>query len=269
MGAISDRWRSRWGRRHPFMFAAAIPLGITFFCIFSPPAGLSDWALFAWLTSFSVLMRVMVTMFNIPHLALGAELSEDYLQRSVIMGYNAVFGWVGGAGIFLLAQLVYFKETEQYANGLLNELAYPEFGATASLLIVAGLLACSWFTRDRIPLLPKVRDSTLGIDVRAMLKELVEVLRNRNYLMLLLGLLFLAVTLGTRATIDLHMNTYFWELVPKELAWFPLGSGIGFILAFVLIKPLHARFDKRTTSVGALVLLAFFATAPVVGRFST
>ncbi len=266
MGAISDRWRSRWGRRHPFMITAAIPLGVAFFCIFSPPTDLSDWALFVWLTTFTVLMRLFVTMFNIPHLALGAEMSEDYLQRSVIMSYNAIFGWVGGAGIFLLAQLVYFRETEQYENGLLNQLAYPEFGFTASLLIVTGMLACSWWTRDRIPPLPKAGKSAV-FKSRVMLRELLEVLSNRNYLMLLLGLLFLAVTLGTRATIELHMNTYFWELVPSELAWFPLGSGIGFILAFVLIKQLHLQFDKRGTAVGALVLLAFFATAPVVGRF--
>ncbi len=267
MGAISDRWRSRWGRRHPFMVAAAIPVAISFFCIFSPPQGLSEWALFAWLTTFSILMRLFVTMFNIPHLAFGAEMSEDYLQRSVIMSYNAIFAWVGGAGIFLLAQLVYFKSTEAYDNGLLNQFAYPEFGLAASFLIVSGLLACSWFTRDRIPLLPKVSESSLGIDPQAMFAELFEVLRNRNYLMLLLGLLFLAVTLGTRATIELHMNTYFWELVPAELAWFPLGSGIGFILAFILIKQLHAFFDKRGTAVGSLILLAFFATAPVAGRF--
>ena len=267
MGSISDRWRSRWGRRHPFMFAAAVPLGIVFFCLFSPPTGLSQWALFAWLTGFSVLMRICVTMFNIPHLALGAELSEDYLQRSVIMSYNAIFAWVGGAGIFLLAQLVFFRESEQFENGLLNRLAYPEFGLTASVLIVSGLLLCSWLTRDRIPLLPKVSESSLGIKPRAMLAEVLEVLRNRNYVMLLLGLLFLALTLGTRATIDLHMNTYFWGLVPSELAWFPLGSGLAFILAFVLTRQLHARYDKRGTMLGAVILLIFFATAPVVGRF--
>ncbi|MEM7099905.1 MAG: MFS transporter [Pseudomonadota bacterium] len=267
MGSISDRWRSRWGRRHPFMFFAAIPLGVTFFCIFSPPSGLGEWALFCWLTGFSVLMRMFVTMFNIPHLALGAELSEDYLQRSVVMSYNTIFGWVGGAGIFLLAQLVYFRENDQFENGLLNQMAYPAFGLTASLLIVAGLLFCCWFTRDRIPLLPKVSVSTLGMDPRAMFGELLEVLRTRNYLMLLLGLLFLAITLGTRATIEIHMNTYFWELVPSQLAWFPLGSGIGFILAFLMIKPLHQALDKRGAAVFGVVLLVFFATAPVVGRF--
>ena len=47
-GYISDSWRSRWGRRHPFMYAAAIPLGIAFYFVFTPPEDLGQWALFAW-----------------------------------------------------------------------------------------------------------------------------------------------------------------------------------------------------------------------------
>ena len=41
-GVISDRFRSRWGRRHPFMFFSAFPLVITFIALFSPPEGLSQ-----------------------------------------------------------------------------------------------------------------------------------------------------------------------------------------------------------------------------------
>ena len=266
VGAISDRWRSRFGRRHPFMLIAAVPLGVVVFCIFSPPAGLSDWTLFAWFTGFSVLMRLFVTLFSVPHLAFGAEMSEDYLQRSTIMSYNAVFGWVGGAGIYLIANLLYFRKTPEFENGLLNGPAYPEFGLVAAVLITSMLLFCVWFTRDRIPLLPQVRAETLGMQPRAMLSEFVEVLRNNNYLMLLLGLFFLALTIGTQATINLHMNTYFWALVPSEMAWYPLGSGVGFILAFALTRHLHSVFDKRGTAVGALVFVIFFTAAPVLGR---
>jgi len=48
-GWISDGWRSRWGRRHPFMLAAPIPLAVCFYLLFIPPADLSQWQLFAWL----------------------------------------------------------------------------------------------------------------------------------------------------------------------------------------------------------------------------
>ena len=57
VGSISDRWRSRLGRRHPFLYAAPIPMAIFFFAIYAPPAGLGDIALFLWFTTATVLLR--------------------------------------------------------------------------------------------------------------------------------------------------------------------------------------------------------------------
>ena len=65
-GSVSDNFQSRWGRRHPFMVASALPLAIAFFCLFSPPAGLSSWGLFAWLTTFTILSRAAMTLYHVP-----------------------------------------------------------------------------------------------------------------------------------------------------------------------------------------------------------
>ncbi|TNF86918.1 MAG: hypothetical protein EP301_07775, partial [Gammaproteobacteria bacterium] len=58
IGSISDRWRSRLGRRHPFMFLAPLPLVICIFLMFNPPEGFADISLFLWFAGFTVLMRV-------------------------------------------------------------------------------------------------------------------------------------------------------------------------------------------------------------------
>ena len=50
IGAISDRFRSRLGRRHPFMYAAPLPFVLAMYCLYSPPASLHGFSLFAWLT---------------------------------------------------------------------------------------------------------------------------------------------------------------------------------------------------------------------------
>ncbi|MGH6996774.1 MAG: MFS transporter, partial [Phenylobacterium sp.] len=39
VGQISDNTRSKWGRRHPFMYAAALPVAIAFYMIWNPPVG--------------------------------------------------------------------------------------------------------------------------------------------------------------------------------------------------------------------------------------
>ena len=70
-GSISDHWHSRFGRRHPFMLASALPLGITFFFLFNPPE-LGEWGLVIWLVVFTNLCRTAMTIYHVPHLALGA-----------------------------------------------------------------------------------------------------------------------------------------------------------------------------------------------------
>ena len=64
VGIVSDRWRSKHGRRHPFLFVAPIPLAIALYCIFNPPAafvdnpeGASQLSLFIWLSVWTILSR--------------------------------------------------------------------------------------------------------------------------------------------------------------------------------------------------------------------
>jgi len=103
IGSISDRWRSKLGRRHPFLFVAPIPLGLCFFAIYSPPDFLQQTGLFLWFTFFTISLRIALTFYLVPHLAFGAELSDDYRERTVIMSYNSVLGMVGGATTFFLS----------------------------------------------------------------------------------------------------------------------------------------------------------------------
>ena len=81
VGGLSDRIRSTYGRRHPVMAASALPTAVTFFALFNPPDGLSSIGNFVWLAGFAILVRSALTVFVIPHLALGAEIAPDYLQR--------------------------------------------------------------------------------------------------------------------------------------------------------------------------------------------
>jgi glycoside/pentoside/hexuronide:cation symporter, GPH family len=80
MGSISDRFQSKLGRRHPFMFLAPFPTVIAICLMFFPPIGLSEYELFAWLIVSTIILRLSITLFAVPHLALGAELSKIILN---------------------------------------------------------------------------------------------------------------------------------------------------------------------------------------------
>jgi len=92
VGSFSDNLRTRWGRRHPLMLVASIPLGLCVIAVFIPPDGLSHMMLFVWLTTFTVLTRGFMTLYFVPWAAIAAELSDDYNVRTSIMMFRFAIG---------------------------------------------------------------------------------------------------------------------------------------------------------------------------------
>ena len=98
IGAWSDRLRSRIGRRHPLMIAAVIPMAAGFIMLYGPPDNmLSDQVdLFAWLLISLLLVRTALTFFMVPYLALGAEITDDYHERTQLAGMRTNLAWMIG-----------------------------------------------------------------------------------------------------------------------------------------------------------------------------
>ena len=82
MGVISDGWRSRLGRRHPFMYAGAVPMALCYVAVFLPPTAMSTTGQFTWLLVFAVGVRLGMTLFGVPYAALGAELTSDCVNST-------------------------------------------------------------------------------------------------------------------------------------------------------------------------------------------
>lgn len=76
VGSWSDGYRSRWGRRHPFLIVSVLPIGILFVALFAPPPWLTDFQLFLWFTVVYSLMRTALTLYNVPYLALVCRLAK-------------------------------------------------------------------------------------------------------------------------------------------------------------------------------------------------
>ena len=110
VGSFSDNLRSRLGRRHPLMYVASVPLGFFLYLVFSPPAGLSEIGLFAWLVVFAIATRVSMAFYLVPWNALFAEFSDDYAERTSIITFRYLVGWIGGAHLHVLRVEVRFPE---------------------------------------------------------------------------------------------------------------------------------------------------------------
>ena len=260
VGSWSDRTRTRWGRRHPFMFGAILPAALLFLALYNPP-DISEWGQLIWLGVCNTLLLQVMTVYHTPHLALGGEMSQDYLGRTSVMSYNTFCLWMGDTLGWLLSFRVFFAATTQFPNGALDPGRYPVFSITVAAFVVLILGYSSWSTMNRIPYLPQPREGQKSFGPRELLRDVKQALTNRNYVMLLIGLFFLSMMTGIRIGLWLYTATFFWQLDNNQISLFVIGSFAGYLFAAFAVKRLHARFDKRWT--GAIALI-FYSLGPAV-----
>ena len=177
-GSLSDATRSRWGRRHPWMVAAALPLGLSMFALFSPPAGLGTWGLFAWLTVGAIAVRGAMTLYHVPHNALGAELSEDYAERTRVVGYRVVCGVIGLGLAPALGFFVFLREGPEGA-GIRDHAAYTAYAATIGVLMVVTVWISAFGTWSRIPFLARAPEQREAFSPGRLLRRGEERTRGR------------------------------------------------------------------------------------------
>ncbi|HDY99248.1 MAG TPA: MFS transporter [Pseudomonas sabulinigri] len=260
-GYISDHSRSRFGRRHPFMLAAALPLGIAWYFLFTPPDGLGQTGLFLWLTGFAVLVRGAITLYYVPYLGLGAELTLDYHERTSVAAWRGFCGVSGAAVVVLLGVPLFFPETATFENGLLNPAGYPLVALFGALLMAASILLSAWGTRGQISALPTNNSTQNPLSLR---ENLFSIWRNSSFRALFLGTLLVAISIGITQTLNMHLNVYFWGLTSNNIALLGAGVLLGWPVGILLTKPLHQRFDKKPTIIGAALVAALASNIAVV-----
>ena len=264
IGSLSDRTRSRLGRRHIYMFFAPVPIALSLVAVFNPPDGLSMGQLFAWFAVSVVALRQSMTFFHTPHLALGGELSSDYTERSKVMAYNSFFQWAGAAATSWVALSYFFRATPEYPRGLLNPAPYLPYSLVMAGLALLILFSSAWFTRDRIPYLPKPPENLPRYSPFEFFKDLGKAFSNRNYCWLLAAYFFLSMMVGLRSGLHLYTNTFYWELTSEQLRWYVIGSFAGYFSAFLAAARLHGHYDKRAVMIISAIIYAVAPAIPVV-----
>ena len=245
IGTWSDRIRSRWGRRHPMLLAAALPLAISFVLLFNPPRGMSDLEGFLWLATFGVLVRASFTFYNIPHLALGAEMAHDYYQRSTLFAYSAFIGAMSAAVAYGLITGYYFPTVEGvYDPGFLNPDGYRAMSVTFAIVMVTAILLCVAGTRKEIPNLRKTQERE-PVRFMTLFMEIWVVLKNASFRAVFFGLLLGSLVGGVESAFTPFMGIHFWGLRTEELFYLSFVGIFSFPVAFVLIPALTRLLDKR------------------------
>jgi GPH family glycoside/pentoside/hexuronide:cation symporter len=223
-GYLSDRTRSRLGRRRSWMLASSLPMGASFFMLWSPPSDLTGVPLWAWMGVAVFAYHVATTMFAVPHEALGAELSTSYHDRTRIFGIKHIVGALGGLAALAGMELLRRAEDPRSAAFVL---ALGVGTALAATTLVAVLRL-------------RERAAHQGRGARNPWRAYADVWRNPHARLLLL--VFGIENFGTAVLAVLI--TYVMEYV-YDLAEYTTTFMLLYFVPAILFVPIWIRLSRR------------------------
>lgn len=263
VGFWSDNTHSRWGRRHPFMYFSAVPVAIFYYFLWNPIwSDMEQMQLFAYLTVTAILVRFFITLYEIPSTSIVAELTNNYDERTRLLGYRYMFGWYGGLAMAVLGWGFFFNQSEL---GIVDPDGYIGYSVTGSIVIFSSIMISSLALHKYIPYLPKAQKRTM-MTIGSVFSDLKETLNNRNFLALFLAGLFAAIGAGVSTNFNAYINTYFWEFTSVQVATITAGLFVSAALANVLAPIITKRWDKREAAIGIYSILIFYSATPIIAR---
>ena len=267
-GSLSDNYKSSRGRRHPFMYWSAIPLAITFVFLFSPPAVFGQTGMFLWLTGWAVAVRAAMTLYHVPHLAMGAEISDDYDERTSIVAWRTMLGVVGGALTTIVAYQLFFPETPEFERGMLDPDGYLPYAVFGGIIMLVTVWYSAWVTRDQIPHMPPAPEHPEPFSFRRIFGEFASAWENVSFRSLFIGFTLYGVFFGILGTLGTHVNIFFWGFDTGKLQFLAIPVVLGFVIGTLLVGPLHRRFDKLPTLMAGCVSSAVVGNLAIILRLT-
>jgi len=263
VGQISDGLRSPLGRRHPLMYAAAIPVAISYYFLFTPPHW-SNGALFGYLVGVAILVRIFISFYEIPSSALAPEMTENYDQRTSFLAFRYFFGSAGGVAMAFVTYRFILRPDTTHAVGQLNPHGYPIYAAVAAAVMIASIVASTLGTQRFVPLFraPPAERPSLGQTLRQMAASLT----HGPFLILIVAAIFGTTAIGLSAALLLYFNTYFWGLTASQLSIFALTGIFAAVLGPLLAGPISRRIEKRRAVIVFYACFLLISPLPIALR---
>ncbi len=242
VGYLSDRTTTRLGRRRTWLLISSLPIAITFYMVFAPPQSLEGPMLIAWVAVAVIGFYSAMTLFFVPHLSLGAELSDDYHERSRMFGARHAAYILGS--ILSLVSLYFLLQEEYAADGDVRGIA-----AELGLVAVGVMFAMVIFAVVRLRERPEFQGRMNASPVKAFR----DVWANPHARLLLIVTFIEHVGSSAIAALTLYVTHY----IVGAPTWAPL-----IIFAYMLPSsasvpmwlPLSRRYGKIRVWIGGMLL---------------
>ena len=263
MGVISDRTQHKLGRRHPYFLLGMIPMALSYFMLFSIQTSwqLSQQHLFLWMLSFTLLTRLGMTIFEVPHRSLGSEMTRSYTERTSIFAARELLGWFGGLFNAFLAYTIFFKDTPDYMPGTKNPDPWIYYGMTGATIMCISVLL-TYFGTLKYQNHSDAKIATFNL--KLILNQIFIALKNKSFLIFFFGYLFIAISWGMGSYLQIYMNTYFWEFKSIMLASYLGIYVLSTLSAYLIVPRLVQVIEKRTILLIAISFAALIPPIPII-----
>ncbi len=263
IGWWSDRFKHRFGRRHPFLFASILPIPIAYYYLWDAPE-LPQSGLFAYMLVLTIFLRLVLTAHVVPFRALLPELTEDYDARTRLMNDSNSSGWFFGTIMTTAMYGWWLADSAEYPDGagILRAAGYVEQGLVAGILVLFCLCFATFATRRYAGMLSAA--IPWNVDWRGSLQQVRQTLSDRSVLGLVVSGLLAAMGSGTSTTLWAYLQSYFWSFDTFQIAVISAAQVVSAVIAFYLLPYVTSGRDKKTVYAWILVLSVAFSTGPVL-----
>jgi GPH family glycoside/pentoside/hexuronide:cation symporter len=264
IGRWSDSIKTPWGRRHPFMYAAAVPCALAFYVLWHPPTEWPAQSLAIFMFVLLVIVRISVSFFEIPNSALAPELAPDYHERTSLLAIRWFFGIFGVAAMIMLLYSVFLRRDADHPLGILNKAGYGTWGTIAAGVMFATVLTSSLVTHRLIPFLshPARRQLGLGETVR----EVLATIGHPSLLVLLMSGIVGGLGTGVTQTLNSYFYLHLWGLKPQTISILILILAPAAIAGAVLAPIVSRRFGKKHAMIGLFSVSTVTSLIPLSFR---
>ncbi len=250
-GFISDRVRTRFGRRRPFILGASFPLAVLIYLLFTPPALTPSNGTWWFGLGISGLF-LFWTLITVPYEALGAEISSDYDERTLLLGMRDGFLLLGTL-LAASSPMIIARLLDLPADAAGERAKFSWIGMLYAPLVAAACLACVWIVRER----PDAHRPASW----SPLREFLTTCRNRPFMVLLLSYTISAFGSNLPATLILYYVEYVLRSEKADaflLLYFVTG---------IVFLPLWVALARKTGKKEAWLTSMAVNTGAFVGVF--
>lgn len=229
LGGISDNWRGRMGRRAPFLLAGAFTSAFGVALIFNPPAAV-DAALPFWIMGSLLVIALGYTLFNVPYMAMPAEMTDNPVERTAIMSWRIAFVSIGGLITGVTPQLA-----KTLGGG---RTGYGQIGLIlAGVVLLAMLSAFAAARRSRqVPSAPQAGGAA----------RYLVVVQNRPFMLLIAAKVCQLVGLASLTSSILFLMDNVLKQPASTVGYYSLCATIATLTTMPAWVWLGKHFSKRT-----------------------